>query len=156
MASEVVPLFTVRELQSWPYGALQRLGKHLYKKGCKDQQNSIPQERNEEGHCSTSIQCVEQIREVIVVLHEKGKNFRNDSVEYVFPRHAGTEPAAVISAIFNRCFISQCSGFITLTRIAREQDGGAVVVTTILPNLAKRTAQILTLEAVTNRLEEDS
>ena len=150
MESKVVSFYTIRELQTWPDIALQRFGKHLYKKACEEQQRSASHERNEEGYCHTLVQCVEQIREVIAVLHEKGKNFRNDFLEYVFPRMAGTETASVISALFSKCFTSQHSEFVTSTRIAREQDGRAVVRTIILPNLATRMAQILTFVPVTN------
>ena len=139
MESKVVFFYTIKELQTWPEIALQRFGKHLYKKACEEQQNSVSHERNEEGYCHTSVQCVEQIREVIIVLHKKGKNFLNDFLEYIFPRLAGTETASVISALFSTCFTNQYSEFITSTRFSCEQDGRTVVITTILPNRATRT-----------------
>ena len=139
MESTVVSFYTIAELQTWPTIALQRFGKHLYRKACEEQQRSASHERNEEGYCYTSVRCVEQIREVSIALHRKGKNFRNDFLEYIFPRIAGTETASVISALFSTCFTNQYSEFITSTRFSCEQDGRTVVITTILPNRATRT-----------------
>ena len=138
MESKVVSLYTIRELQTWPEIALQRFGKHLHKKACEEQQNSASHERNEEGYCHTSVQCVEQIREVSIALHKKGKNFCNNFLEYIFPRLAGTETASVISALISTRFTKQYSEVITSTRFSCEKDGRTVVMTTFLPNRATR------------------
>ena len=138
MENKEISFYTIRELQTWPDIALQRFGKHLYKKACEEQQRSASHERNEEEYCHTSVRCVEQIREVSIVLHRKGKNFRNDFLEYVFSRIAGTETASVISEIVRTRFIDQHSEVITSTRFSCGKDGRAVLITTFSPNRATR------------------
>ena len=136
MESTEVPFYAIGDLQTWPDIALQRFGKHLYRKACEEQQKSASHEKNEDGYCYTSVRCVEQIREVSIVLHRKGKNFRNDFLEYVFPRIAGTETASVISEIFRTRFIDQYSEVITTTRFRCGKDRRAVLITTFAPNRA--------------------
>ena len=139
MESTVVSFYTIAELQTWPTIALQRFGKHLYRKACEEQQRSVSHEKNEEGYCYTSVRCVEQIREVSIVLHRKGKNFRNDFLEYIFTRITGTETASVISEIFRTRFTDQYSEVITSTRFSCGETGRTIVITTFSPNCAKRT-----------------
>ena len=124
-----------RALRTWPDIALQRFGKRLYKNACEEQQNSAPHERNEEGHCYASIEYTAQIGKVITVLHERGKNVRNDSLEYVFPRLTEGNPADTISEIFHQYFTTPDSQITVSTRIARHPDGRTTVITILQPTL---------------------
>ena len=136
MENKGISFYTIGELHTWPDIALQRFGKHLYRKACEEQQRSAQHERDEEGFCYTSVRCVKQIKEISITLHRKGKNFRNDFLEYVFPRITGTETASVISEIFRTRFIDQYSEVITTTRFRCGKDGRAVLITTFAPNRA--------------------
>ena len=138
MESTEIPFYAIGELQTWTDIALQRFGKRLYRKACEEQQRSAPHERNEEGFCYTSVRCVKQIKEISITLHRKEKNFRNDFLEYVFPRIARTETASVISEIFRTRFIDQYSEVITSTKFSCGKDGRAVMITTFSPNRATR------------------
>ena len=120
---------TAEGLRTWSDSDLQRFRKHLYKNACNEQLNSAPHDRSEEGHCYASIEYTAQIGEVVTVLHERGTNFRNDSLEYIFPRLTSKDPAGTISDIFHQYFTTPDSKVAVSTRIAHHQDERTTAVT---------------------------
>ena len=156
MSIEIVPSRTIEDLQRRTSVALQEYAGKLYKAACTYQRDSGAGEQDTEGHCHTSVSFVEQIRDVAIVLQERGEEFEEDLFVFLFPVIGGTEMASTIDKIFIKYFHCQCPGTIVSTMVALNQDDNAITLTTISADPATRAAQLLAMDVAIAQLEGDN
>ena len=156
MSIEILPSRTIEDLQSRTSIELQEYAGKLYRAACTYQRDSGARDQDAEGHCHTSVSIVEQIRDVAIVLQERGEEFEEDLFEFLFPVVGGTEMASTMDKMFIKYFHCQCPGTIVSTMVALNQDDRAIALTTISADPATRAAQILAMEVAIAQLEGDN